>query len=104
MAVAVVMAWYSRLPPRPQVLRDMLRSMLRDFDQHAGAWATAVAVLAEVDCLLSLLAVKRGLAAPVCRPQFTAEPGVLRVAALRHPCLVNSGWVRRPSVGSLGGA
>ena len=74
-----------------QVLRDMLKSSLQEFDQHAATWAAAVAALSEMDCLLSLLVVKCSMGQPICRPTFSVEPGVFDVRNLRHPCLVSTG-------------
>ncbi len=74
-----------------QILRDMLRTTLMSFDKFSEKWNLVVAVLAEVDCLLSLLAVKCGMNEPICRPNFVDEAGVFDVKHLRHPCLISAG-------------
>ena len=69
--------------------------MQAQFSDRSAAWTRAVECLANVDCLLSLLRTKQCLGAPMCRAQFVddADNVVLDVKELRHPCLVESGFV-----------
>lgn len=81
---------------RAQLMRDMLKQTLLDFDQYSHLWTAAVGCLAEVDCLLSLLTVKNSMGQPMCKPVFVQDRVVFDVKGLRHPCIVHSGLVLVP--------
>eukprot|EP00039_Didymoeca_costata_P022582 m.4776 g.4776 ORF g.4776 m.4776 type:complete len:1204 (+) comp3101_c0_seq1:98-3709(+) len=79
------------------LLAATLKKMQSIFASKNSQFTQAVECLANVDCLISLMKTKELMGQPMCRPQFVEpEPGqsaVLDVKELRHPCLVESGFV-----------
>ncbi|KAJ2763964.1 DNA mismatch repair protein msh6 [Coemansia nantahalensis] len=67
------------------------------FDRHYALAMKAVAVVAELDCLLALAAASGSLGAPACRPTIledngctTGGGGYIEFRQLRHPCVALS--------------
>ncbi|KAJ1656673.1 DNA mismatch repair protein msh6 [Dispira simplex] len=76
---------------RNSVVLDIERRMYQRFDEHYRTWLSAVMVVAELDCLLSLAYSAQSFGEPVCRPEFVVNPqggrAVLDIGELRHPCV-----------------
>eukprot|EP00055_Hartaetosiga_balthica_P004931 m.13709 g.13709 ORF g.13709 m.13709 type:complete len:1251 (+) comp4189_c0_seq1:110-3862(+) len=79
-----------------QILKSFFSDSLKVFDAHSAVFSSAVFVLSELDCLLSLHTAKEVMSGgPMCRPIFVPEEqgkngpkkAVLDVKELRHPCL-----------------
>ncbi|KAJ2714892.1 DNA mismatch repair protein msh6 [Coemansia spiralis] len=64
------------------------------FDRHYAIAMKAVAVVAELDCLLALATASGSLGAPACRPTIIedngASGGYIEFRQLRHPCVALS--------------
>ncbi|KAJ2749263.1 DNA mismatch repair protein msh6 [Coemansia pectinata] len=65
------------------------------FDRHCGLLMKAVAVVAELDCLLVLSVASTSLGSPTSRPTILERNGdaggYIEFRQLRHPCVVISG-------------
>ncbi|KAJ1953581.1 DNA mismatch repair protein msh6 [Dispira parvispora] len=76
---------------RNSVVLDIERRMYQRFDEHYRTWLSAVMVVAELDCLLSLAYSAQSFGEPVCRPEFVENRpdgrAVLDIRELRHPCV-----------------
>ncbi|KAJ2551510.1 DNA mismatch repair protein msh6 [Coemansia sp. RSA 1933] len=64
------------------------------FDKHYGSLMKAMAVAAELDCLLALSVASQSLGAPACRPTILesngSAGGYVEFRKLRHPCVALS--------------
>lgn len=59
------------------------------FDEDRAIWLSAIGVLAQVDCLLSLAKASAALGTPSCRPNLIAsEAAWVDFQELRHPALI----------------
>lgn len=67
---------------------DSLRSrMYEKFDRNYSVWKSAVQVVGNIDCVLSITKASETIGYPSCRPQFEEQgSGFVEFAELRHPC------------------
>ncbi|KAJ2598968.1 DNA mismatch repair protein msh6, partial [Coemansia sp. RSA 1721] len=82
------------LETKSMVLDSYQTRLYARFDRHYALLMRAVAVVAELDCLLALAAASAGLGAPACRPTVLASNGdaggFVEFRQLRHPCVALS--------------
>ncbi|KAJ2345777.1 DNA mismatch repair protein msh6, partial [Coemansia sp. RSA 2618] len=78
------------LETQSMVLDSYQARLYARFDRHYAVTMKAVAVVAEIDCLLALAAASRALGAPACRPTILDDAsagGYIEFRQLRHPCV-----------------
>ncbi len=74
-----------------QIVKEVSRRFYGRFDEHYATWLSAVRVVSQLDCLISLAKASSSLGEPSCRPIFVDEErSVLEFEELRHPCLISS--------------
>ncbi|RDW81383.1 mismatch repair ATPase MSH6 [Aspergillus mulundensis] len=74
-----------------QIVKEVTKRFYTRFDEHYSTWLSAVRVIAQLDCLISLAKASSSLGEPSCRPVFVdQERSVLEFEELRHPCLLSS--------------
>ncbi|KAL4763730.1 mismatch repair ATPase MSH6 [Aspergillus foveolatus] len=74
-----------------QIVKEVSKRFYARFDQHYSTWLSAVRVVSQLDCLISLAKASSSLGEPSCRPTFVEdERSVLEFEELRHPCLISS--------------
>jgi DNA mismatch repair protein MSH6 len=72
-----------------QIVREVHGRFLERFDKDYMTWLTAVKIIAQLDCLISLAKASSSLGEPSCRPTFVSdERSVLDLEELRHPCML----------------
>ncbi|KAF3909313.1 hypothetical protein ABW20_dc0109324 [Dactylellina cionopaga] len=87
-----------------QIERELLGRFCTRFDDKYAEWFTAVKVISQLDCLISLAKASQGLGEPSCRPTFVdSERSVLDFEELRHPCMMNTVGDFIPNDIKLGG-
>lgn len=76
-----------------RVLCDTLeQKMYARFDSDYKIWTSAVQVIAQMDCLISLVRASESLGSPLCRPAFVeSDRAFLDFKELRHPCFIPGG-------------
>ncbi|PKK75027.1 DNA mismatch repair protein Msh6 [Rhizophagus irregularis] len=79
------------LETKSNILKSLQGRFYEKFDAHYQKTLSAVKIISEIDCLLSLAASSKALGEPSCRPQFAQDgPSVLEFEELRHPCVTPS--------------
>ncbi|KAL5342809.1 muts domain V-domain-containing protein [Aspergillus crustosus] len=74
-----------------QIVKEVSKRFYERFDEHYSTWLSAVRVVSQLDCLISLAKASSSLGEPSCRPVFVDdERSVLEFEELRHPCLLSS--------------
>ncbi|KKK13254.1 hypothetical protein P175DRAFT_0520052 [Aspergillus ochraceoroseus IBT 24754] len=74
-----------------QIVKEVARRFYARFDENYSTWLSAVRVVSQLDCLISLAKASSTLGEPSCRPVFVDdERSVLQFEELRHPCLLSS--------------
>ncbi|KAL4922500.1 muts domain V-domain-containing protein [Aspergillus aurantiobrunneus] len=74
-----------------QIVKEVAKRFYERFDEHYSTWLSAVRVVSQLDCLISLAKASSSLGEPSCRPEFVDnERSVLEFEELRHPCLLSS--------------
>ncbi|KAJ0421619.1 putative DNA mismatch repair protein Msh6 [Aspergillus carlsbadensis] len=74
-----------------QIVKEVSKRFFARFDEHYSTWLSAVRVVSQLDCLISLAKASSNLGEPSCRPVFVDdERSVLEFEELRHPCLLSS--------------
>ncbi|KAL4813622.1 muts domain V-domain-containing protein [Aspergillus spinulosporus] len=74
-----------------QIVKEVSKRFYARFDEHYSTWLSAVRVVSQLDCLISLAKASSSLGEPSCRPTFVEdERSVLEFEELRHPCLISS--------------
>ena len=74
-----------------QLVKNLNRHFFAEFDEHYLTWLTAVKIIANLDCLMSLAKASSSLGQPACRPTFVdQERSVLEFEELRHPCMLSN--------------
>ena len=87
-----------------QIVKEVKGRFFARFDEEYLTWLTAVKVVAQLDCLISLAKASSALGAPSCRPVFVEdERSVLEFEELRHPCMLPNVMDFIPNDIQLGG-
>ncbi|KAL3485624.1 muts domain V-domain-containing protein [Aspergillus germanicus] len=74
-----------------QIVKEVSKRFFARFDENYSTWLSAVRVVSQLDCLISLAKASSNLGEPRCRPVFVDdERSVLEFEELRHPCLLSS--------------
>ncbi|KAI8904067.1 muts domain V-domain-containing protein [Gorgonomyces haynaldii] len=68
-----------------EAMRNIKTKIYTKFDEYFKQWNDFIKIIAEIDCLLSLLTCREQMAEPICRPVFVDEDGVFEAQDLRHP-------------------
>ena len=82
---------------RDQALRDTMKSLFKNFDNHYNVWSRAVQCLAILDVLISLSSYTRNAQNTMCRPQCVVlddnselNKPFIDIKEGRHPCLIKT--------------
>lgn len=87
-----------------QIVREVSSRFFKRFDQNYSTWSTAVGIIAQLDCLISLAKASTSLGEPSCRPVFVDdERSVVEFEELRHPCVLPNVTDFIPNDINLGG-
>ncbi|KAJ2863854.1 DNA mismatch repair protein msh6 [Coemansia erecta] len=90
-----VQAHAEALETKSLVLDSYRSRLYARFDKHYGSLMKAVAITAELDCLLALSVASQSLGTPACRPLILesngSAGGFVEFQKLRHPCVALSG-------------
>ena len=87
-----------------QIVKEVSGRFLARFDEDYLTWLSAVKIVAQLDCLMSLAKASSGLGDPCCRPTFVDdERSVLEFEGLRHPCMLPNVMDFIPNDIKLGG-
>ncbi|KYK54398.1 DNA mismatch repair protein msh6 [Drechmeria coniospora] len=74
-----------------QLVREVSLRFFKKFDVDYSTWLRAIAIVSQLDCLVSLARTSSSLGQPSCRPMFVDEErSVVELEGLRHPCMMNS--------------
>ncbi|KAI9930999.1 hypothetical protein ASPWEDRAFT_34472 [Aspergillus wentii DTO 134E9] len=74
-----------------QIVKEVAGRFYARFDEHYATWLTAVRIISQLDCLISIAKASSSLGQPSCRPVFVDdERSVLEFEELRHPCLLSA--------------
>ena len=88
-----------------QIVKEVKGRFFARFDEEYLTWLTAVKVVAQLDCLISLAKASAALGEPSCRPTFLEEGrSVLEFEELRHPCMLPNVMDFIPNDITLGGS
>ncbi|OBT60465.1 hypothetical protein VE03_10174 [Pseudogymnoascus sp. 23342-1-I1] len=88
-----------------QIVKATAGRFFQRFDKHYTTWLTAVNIIAQLDCLISLARASAGLGSPSCRPTFVdTERTVVDFTELRHPCVLPNVTDFIPNSIRLGGS
>lgn len=69
------------------VCENLRFRMYEKFDRNYSVWKSAVKVVGNIDCILSITKASETIGYPSCRPCFTEEgSGFVEFKELRHPC------------------
>ncbi|KAL8703166.1 MAG: hypothetical protein Q9201_003642 [Fulgogasparrea decipioides] len=72
-----------------QIVKEVAGRFYARFDEDYTTWLTAIRIIAQLDCLISLAKASSSLGEPCCRPEFVNdERSVVEFSDLRHPCLL----------------
>jgi DNA mismatch repair protein MSH6 len=73
-----------------QIVKEVAGRFFQRFDRDYHNWLSAVKIVANLDCLISLAKASVSLGGTSCRPSFVqSERSVLDFQDLRHPCMVS---------------
>lgn len=87
-----------------QLVRDVATRFCKKFDVDYELWLSAIQVVAQLDCLVSLAKASSSLGEPSCRPQFVEQDrSLVEFEELRHPCMLNATGDFIPNDIKLGG-
>ena len=88
-----------------QIVKEVTGRFYARFDEHYTTWLSAIRIVSQLDCLISLARASSSLGQPNCRPVFVDdERSVLEFEELRHPCFISSAGDFIPNDVRLGGA
>ncbi len=74
-----------------QITREVASRFCIRFDDDYKVWLSAVKIIAQLDCLISLAKASASLGEPSCRPVFSeGDRTVVEFEELRHPCMLNT--------------
>jgi DNA mismatch repair protein MSH6 len=74
-----------------QIVKEVAGRFYARFDEDYTMWLSAVKIVAQLDCLISLAEASGSLGSPSCRPTFVDdERTVVEFEELRHPCMLTS--------------
>ncbi|KAL3473438.1 muts domain V-domain-containing protein [Aspergillus californicus] len=74
-----------------QIVKEVSKRFYERFDEHYSTWLSAIRVVSQLDCLISLAKASSNLGQLSCRPTFVDdERSVLEFDELRHPCLLSA--------------
>ncbi|KAM0755699.1 DNA mismatch repair protein Msh6 [Meredithblackwellia eburnea MCA 4105] len=86
------------------VLNDFQFTVFSEFAKDNETWLKAVAVVAELDCLVSLSKSSAALGEPCVRPEIIqSDTAFVEFEELRHPCVFSASTDFIPNDVSLGG-
>lgn len=87
-----------------QIVKATSGRFFKRFDSSYSTWLSAVQIIANLDCLISLARASSSLGSPSCRPQFLdTERSVVEFEELRHPCVLPNVTDFIPNTIHLGG-
>ena len=87
-----------------QIVKEVSGRFLARFDEEYMTWLSAVRIVAQLDCLMSLAKASSGFGDPCCRPTFVDdERSILEFEDLRHPCMLPNVMDFIPNDIKLGG-
>ncbi|CAJ0648884.1 10653_t:CDS:10 [Entrophospora sp. SA101] len=85
----LIRSFQETLEYKSNILKSLQGKFYEKFDINYQDWLLSVKIVAETDCLLSLVKSSLALGEPRCRPRFIKEgPSVLEFEELRHPCVM----------------
>ena len=88
-----------------QIVKEVAGRFYARFDGDYKLWLSAVRIVAQLDCLISLAKASSSLGEPSCRPEFVEDSRtVVEFADLRHPCLLPNVTDFIPNDVQLGGS
>ena len=74
-----------------QITKEVAGRFYAKFDQDYSVWLSAIKIIAQLDCLISLAKASSSLGSPSCRPEFVDnERTVVEFEDLRHPCMLTT--------------
>ncbi len=74
-----------------QVVKEVINRFCIKFAEDYEMWLSAVKVVAQLDCLISLAQASANLGPTYCRPEFTDEERtVVEFGDLSHPCMIST--------------
>ena len=74
-----------------QLVKDVAARFFQKFDVDHETWMTAIKIIAQLDCLVSLAKASSSLGEPACRPTFVDDArSRMDFDELRHPCMINT--------------
>ena len=87
-----------------QIVKEAKGRFFARFDEEYMTWLTAVKIVSQLDCLISLAKASAALGEPSCRPTFVEnERSALEFEELRHPCMLPNVMDFIPNDVQLGG-
>ena len=87
-----------------QIVRSVAGRFFARFDENYSVWLSAVKIVAQLDCLVSLARASASLGTPSCRPVFVNdERSMVEFEELRHPCMLTAVKDFIPNDVTLGG-
>lgn len=74
-----------------QLVREVASRFFQKFDVDYDTWLSAIKIISQLDCLVSLAKASASLGQPSCRPQFVDEErSTVDFQELRHPCMMHN--------------
>ena len=87
-----------------QIVKDVASRFYARFDEEYLTWLSAIKIVAQLDCLISLAKASSSLGEPSCRPSFVNDDrSVMEFEDLRHPCMLSNVMDFIPNDVKLGG-
>ena len=87
-----------------QIVKEVAGRFYARFDEEYMTWLSAIKIISQLDCLISLAKASSSLGEPSCRPTFVeGERSVLEFEELRHPCMLPNVMDFIPNDIKLGG-
>lgn len=86
-----------------QIVKEVAGRFFTRFDKDYSTWLSAVQIIAQLDCLISLAKASSALGEPSCRPEFVDGRTVVEFEDLRHPCMLPNVTDFIPNDVKLGG-
>lgn len=87
-----------------QIVKEVSGRFFQAFDRDYDTWLAAVAIISQLDCLISLARASSALGEPSCRPEFVDdERSIIEFEDLRHPCMLGNVTDFIPNDVKLGG-
>lgn len=73
------------------IVKEVSARFFVRFGQYHATWLSAVRIIAQLDCLISLAKASSAMGSPSCRPQFvSSDRSILEFTDLRHPCMLST--------------